>query len=65
MKYLQDKSSQEINTFVCCGIRAKLVGARLPAPGKISGQITFKKGAGKDRDKSASRNCVTKPTARI
>jgi hypothetical protein len=45
MKYLSDKSSQEINTFVCCGICAKLVGARLPAPGKISGQIDFKKKA--------------------
>jgi hypothetical protein len=43
MKYLQDKSSQEINTFVCCGICAKLVGARLPAPGKIFGHTDFLK----------------------
>jgi hypothetical protein len=43
MKYLSDKSSQEINTFVCCGICAKLVGARLPAPGKIFGHTDFLK----------------------
>ncbi len=41
MKYLSDKSSKEINTFVFCGICAKLVGARLPAPGKIFGHTDF------------------------